>query len=287
MEGPQHRSDRELHRAEIGHDWGTRGWLETVSGQLTCAFDLERVTGIEPAWPAWKGPWTDVDHEDLVLSTRCWGLFLHTSWSRRGIAADAAVPSPEEAGPCRRMSVSGWRSRPGSVGVGGSGRSSGCRLGGSGRGCWGLDWRYVSAPVTFATRTEASWVDLQHADQVRGVWKAPARRGASPTVGEYVARWITEHPSAKSSTEEMYFGLLRTCIAPTLGRVPLPELTSERVPALALRPRRTPRQRRPSASRVDAGAGQGREPGVGVRWSVASGAGLPGAVGGDGDGGPR
>lgn len=72
-------------------------------------------------------------------------------------------------------------------------------------------------------------MDLQHADQVRGVWKAPARRGASPTVGEYVARWITEHPSAKSSKEEMYFRLLRACIAPTLGRVPLPELTSERV----------------------------------------------------------
>jgi integrase len=94
----------------------------------------------------------------------------------------------------------------------------------------GWDGRYVSAPVTFATRTEASiWVDLEHADQVREVWKAPARRGVSPTVGEYVARWITEHPSAKSSTKEMYRGLLRTCIDPTLGAVPLVELTSERV----------------------------------------------------------
>ena len=94
----------------------------------------------------------------------------------------------------------------------------------------GSDGRYVSAPVTLATRTEAAiWVDLQHADQVRGVWRAPARRGASPTVGEYVARWITEHPSAKSSTKEMYRGLLRTCIEPTLGALPLPELTSERV----------------------------------------------------------
>jgi len=93
-----------------------------------------------------------------------------------------------------------------------------------------LDGRYVSAPVTFATKTEAAvWVDLQRADQVRAVWKAPPRRGSSPTVGEYVDRWITEHPSARASTKELYSSLLRTCIAPTLGSVRVAQLTPERV----------------------------------------------------------
>jgi integrase len=93
-----------------------------------------------------------------------------------------------------------------------------------------LDGRYVSAPVTFATKTEAAvWVDLQRADQVRAVWKAPRRRESSPTVGEYVDRWITEHPSARASTKELYSSLLRNCITPTLGRVPVAELTPERV----------------------------------------------------------
>jgi integrase len=93
-----------------------------------------------------------------------------------------------------------------------------------------LDGRYVSAPVTFATKTEAAvWVDLQRADQVRAVWKAPPRRGSSPTVGEYVDRWITEHPSARASTKELYASLLRTCITPELGRVRVAQLTPERV----------------------------------------------------------
>ena len=46
----------------------------------------------------------------------------------------------------------------------------------------GPDGKYVSAPMTFATKADATvWVDLQRADQVRAVWKAPARRGSSPT----------------------------------------------------------------------------------------------------------
>jgi len=94
----------------------------------------------------------------------------------------------------------------------------------------GPDGRYVSAPSTFATRTDASvWVDVQRTDLVRGVWKAPVRRGLSPSVGEYVGRWITEHPTARNSTKELYAGLLRTCIVPGLGRVPITELTAARV----------------------------------------------------------
>ena len=83
----------------------------------------------------------------------------------------------------------------------------------------GPDGRYVSAPATFANRTDAArWVDVQHADLVRGTWQAPVKPSASPSVAAYVARWIEEHPTARDSTKELYRGLLRTCIAPTLGR---------------------------------------------------------------------
>jgi hypothetical protein len=85
------------------------------------------------------------------------------------------------------------------------------------------DGRYVSAPMTFTSRRDAAvWLDLQHADLVRGLWKAPhksERAGPDYTVGEYLARWIDQHPKAKDSTKELYRGLLRTCIAPGIGTV--------------------------------------------------------------------
>ncbi|MEP6665272.1 MAG: site-specific integrase [Nocardioidaceae bacterium] len=91
----------------------------------------------------------------------------------------------------------------------------------------GPDDKYVSAPTTFTSRTDASlWVDLQHADLVRGAWKAPIKVSASPSVGAFVEQWIAEHPSARESTKELYRGLLRTCITPTLGRVAVGLLTA-------------------------------------------------------------
>jgi len=94
----------------------------------------------------------------------------------------------------------------------------------------GPDGRYVSAPATFASRTDAAvWVDVQRTDLVRGLWKPPARRRGSAKVGDYVRLWIIQPPSARSSTKELYGGLLRTCIAPDLGRWPVAELTPERV----------------------------------------------------------
>lgn len=93
------------------------------------------------------------------------------------------------------------------------------------------DGRYVSAPMTFTSRTDAAvWLDLQHADMVRGVWKAP-RKSTSPacTVGEYVERWIEQHPKAKDSTKELYRGLLRGCIDSDIGKVRLGALTADAV----------------------------------------------------------
>jgi hypothetical protein len=134
----------------------------------------------------------------------------------------------------------------------------------------GPDGKYFSAPMTFATRTDAGvWVDLQRADMVRGLWRSPARRRGSVTVGEYVARWIAQHPTAKTTTRELYSGLLRTCIQPTLGRVRLAELMPDAVrrwhfelgerlsaDAEARRAALCARGRKPSAASVSDGRGR-------------------------------
>jgi hypothetical protein len=71
----------------------------------------------------------------------------------------------------------------------------------------GPDGRYVSAPTTFTSRTDASvWVDMPHADLIRGTWHAPVRPSASPTVVAYVGEWIEQHPTARDSTKELYRG---------------------------------------------------------------------------------
>ena len=96
----------------------------------------------------------------------------------------------------------------------------------------GPDGRYVAAPTTFTSRTDASlWLDLQHADLVRGTWNAPVRPSSSPSVATFVEQWIEEHPTARESTKELYRGLLRTCITPTLGKTGVSSLS----PALVRR----------------------------------------------------
>jgi integrase len=87
----------------------------------------------------------------------------------------------------------------------------------------GPDGRYVRAPITFETRTDAAvWIDTQRADMVRKAWRAP--RLVKETVGEYIARWIDQHPIAKSSTRDLYRNILRTCVEPDLDRTPLADI---------------------------------------------------------------
>jgi hypothetical protein len=94
----------------------------------------------------------------------------------------------------------------------------------------GPDGVYVSAPATFETRTDAArWLDVQHADLLRGTRQAPARPSASPPVAMYVAAWIEEYSEARESTKELYRGLLRTCITPFLGRTGVGSLTQAAV----------------------------------------------------------
>ncbi len=146
----------------------------------------------------------------------------------------------------------------------------------------GPEGRHVSAPTTFISRTDASvWVDVQHADLVRGTWRAPVRPSASPTVAAYVGEWIEQHPTARNSTKELYGGLLRTCLVPGLGPVAVSRLTpaavrgwhhplGERLAADAL----ARRQALVAAGRAASAASvrDGRTP---------ASAGLPAAAGGD------
>ena len=87
------------------------------------------------------------------------------------------------------------------------------------------DGRYLPAPMTFTSRRDAAvWLDIVHADMVRGLWEAPKKSGSGGsayTVAEYIARWIEQHPRAKDSTKELYRGLLRGCIEPGIGAVRL------------------------------------------------------------------
>lgn len=55
--------------------------------------------------------------------------------------------------------------------------------------------------------------------------RPPVKPSASPSVAVDVAAWIEEHPTARGSTKELYPGLLRTCISPTLGRSSVSGLT--------------------------------------------------------------
>jgi integrase len=89
----------------------------------------------------------------------------------------------------------------------------------------GPDGRMRSAPSTFATRAEAErWLTLAEAQMIRGEWIDP-KQGAIP-LGDYAERWITERPSLRPRTVELYRWLLGKHIAPHLGAVKLGDLST-------------------------------------------------------------
>lgn len=89
----------------------------------------------------------------------------------------------------------------------------------------GPDGRMRSAPSTFATRSEAErWLTLVEAQMIRGEWIDP-KQGAIP-LGDYAQRWITERPSLRPRTVELYRWLLVRHIAPHLGTVKLGDLST-------------------------------------------------------------
>ena len=85
-----------------------------------------------------------------------------------------------------------------------------------------------NAPQTFAREADADrWLAAAETDIGRGDWADPDA-GLIP-LGEYLARWIEERPGLSIRTVELYEGLLRNHLGPTLGNVMLADLSAARV----------------------------------------------------------
>ncbi|MFI7586986.1 tyrosine-type recombinase/integrase [Spongisporangium articulatum] len=84
------------------------------------------------------------------------------------------------------------------------------------------------APETFSNKTDATiWLADQEAELRVGDWRDPA--AGETLLGEYASTWIEERPGLRPRTVELYESLLRLHIAPSLGRLPLREVTAPRV----------------------------------------------------------
>src|ERR1017187_7151089 len=79
----------------------------------------------------------------------------------------------------------------------------------------GPDGKLRSAPHTFERKSEASrWLSFKDAEINQGEWIAPEL--AKKTFGEYAGEWMRDRV-LKVRTEELYRGLLRNHLLPTLG----------------------------------------------------------------------
>ncbi|MGY1991828.1 tyrosine-type recombinase/integrase [Mycolicibacterium fortuitum] len=92
------------------------------------------------------------------------------------------------------------------------------------------------APATFTAKMDAEyWLTSESRLIERDEWTPPALRVAerkvkAVSVGEYAERWI-EHRNIKPRTRSMYNDLLRLHIKPSLGKIPLKNLTPDAVRA--------------------------------------------------------
>lgn len=110
------------------------------------------------------------------------------------------------------------------------------------------DGRVLPAPVTFATKTDASlWLDAKHAELATGLRIDPARSRIS--LAKYAGAWLETHNAIAPRTKEIYESQVRLHIlpridsrVPALGPMALGELTPELIRAWyrALAARRSP-----------------------------------------------
>ena len=115
--------------------------------------------------------------------------------------------------------------------VGRSGRSSELPSGKFRARVLGPDGKYVSAPMTFATKADATlWVDAAARGPGPGTVDSPRpTRGRRGRWGSTCGSGSPSIPRPVPGTKELYAGLLRTCIVEDLGRVPVTDLTAEQV----------------------------------------------------------
>lgn len=91
-----------------------------------------------------------------------------------------------------------------------------------------LDGRLI-AIGTFFTKAESDRaLSLALADQTRGGWIDP--KAGQIRLGEYAAEWLDSRPRPlRPRTRELYEGLIRIHIVPSLGQIDLAKLTTSRV----------------------------------------------------------
>lgn len=86
------------------------------------------------------------------------------------------------------------------------------------------------ADRTFRLVSEAgAWLDAQRADIGRGTWVDP--RSSRTTLTVYARRWLAARSDLETRTRDLYEGLLRLHVLPTLGSTALSHLTPSQVRA--------------------------------------------------------
>lgn len=87
-------------------------------------------------------------------------------------------------------------------------------------------WR--TAPTTYRTKGDAdSFLAATRADLERGTWHDPTAGKIS--LARYSERWLADRPNLRPRTRELYDGLLRLHILPSLGSTHVAELSTAQV----------------------------------------------------------
>jgi integrase len=81
-----------------------------------------------------------------------------------------------------------------------------------------------AAPQTFERRRDAeAWLTRTEADMLAGTWVSP--EAGAVKLADYADRWVSERPRLRPRTAELYRGLLRRHMLPTLGNRELSAIT--------------------------------------------------------------
>lgn len=84
------------------------------------------------------------------------------------------------------------------------------------------------ASKTLASKTDAEvWLALTEAEIIRGDWLDPDA-GRVP-LSQYAVAWVNERPNLRPKTLQLYGGLVRLHLAPTLGKLAIQDISEPRV----------------------------------------------------------
>jgi hypothetical protein len=90
-----------------------------------------------------------------------------------------------------------------------------------------IDYRRYVGPRTFRTKTEAlAFLAATRADLERGLWVDP--NASKISLADYSWTWLAQR-QLRPRSRQLYEGLLRLHLLPTLGKLALKDVTSPRV----------------------------------------------------------